>query len=64
LEILNKHGINMTKLESRPILGQPWNYMFYIDIGVPKSASELDAALSELAGKTASLQLLGIYRAA
>ncbi|MDR2490094.1 MAG: 3-deoxy-7-phosphoheptulonate synthase [Spirochaetaceae bacterium] len=64
LEILNKHGINMTKLESRPILGQPWNYMFYIDIGMPNSKHELDAALSELAGKTTSLQLLGIYRSA
>ena len=64
LEILNKHGINMTKLESRPILGQPWNYMFYIDIGVPKTKHELDAALAELAQKASSLQLLGIYRAA
>ncbi|MDR0551296.1 MAG: 3-deoxy-7-phosphoheptulonate synthase [Spirochaetaceae bacterium] len=63
LQILNTHGLSMTKLESRPILGQPWNYMFYVDISTGDS-SKLNAALGELENQTESLHFLGMYRAA
>jgi len=36
LKILSEQGINMSKLESRPIPGKPWRYMFYVDITTPK----------------------------
>ena len=32
LLILQRYGINMTKLESRPIMGNPWEEMFYVDL--------------------------------
>ena len=32
LLVLQRYGINMTKLESRPIMGNPWKGMFYVDL--------------------------------
>jgi prephenate dehydratase len=64
LQVLNNHGINMTKLESRPILGQPWSYLFYVDISVPEDHAALDSALAELRQKAQTLYVLGIYRGA
>ena len=32
LLVFKKHQINMTKLESRPIYGKPWEEMFYLEI--------------------------------
>jgi 3-deoxy-7-phosphoheptulonate synthase len=63
LQILNKYGISMTKLESRPILGQPWSYMFYVDITVEESG-KLETALAELKNQTENMLFLGVYRAA
>ncbi|MDR2601494.1 MAG: 3-deoxy-7-phosphoheptulonate synthase [Spirochaetaceae bacterium] len=64
LQILNNHGLNLAKLESRPIVGQPWNYMFYVDITMPDEKQNMDAALSDLSKQAESLHFLGAYRAA
>ncbi len=63
LEILSRHGLNMTKLESRPIPGKPWNYMFYVDVRVPKNRSRLQEGFEELQKEAEDLRLLGLYRA-
>ncbi|MFQ3547497.1 MAG: 3-deoxy-7-phosphoheptulonate synthase, partial [Termitinemataceae bacterium] len=63
LKILSDRGINMSKLESRPIPGKPWRYMFYVDISIPEEEQIFDIAMEELKTKTEDFQFLGAYRA-
>ena len=63
LKVLAEVGINMQKLESRPILGKPWEYMFYLDVEIPSRRGDFDMALEALRGMTEDLRVLGIYRA-
>jgi prephenate dehydratase len=54
-------GINLTKIESRPIAGRPFEYSFYLDfIGDPKDPAAA-RALTRLAGVVESLKVLGTY---
>ncbi|GMO46669.1 MAG: hypothetical protein Ta2G_01910 [Termitinemataceae bacterium] len=62
LKILSVKGLNLSKLESRPILGQPWNYMFYIDVIISPELNVFEDALSELKTKTDSIHFLGSYK--
>lgn len=64
LKSLSGEGINMTKLESRPILGQPWSYLFYVDVTIPEDDAHFYKALDALKKQAGSLQILGVYRAA
>ena len=59
-----KHGINLTKLQSRPIAGQAWHYMFYIDIDIGTKDSEFKEVLEELNSQNCETTVLGSYRAA
>ncbi|MDA9558139.1 prephenate dehydratase [Vibrio sp.] len=61
LLVLQKHGINMTKLESRPILGTPWEEMFYVDLEAHLEQSNMKQALTELTHLTNHLKILGCY---
>jgi 3-deoxy-7-phosphoheptulonate synthase len=61
LEVLAAHGLNMKKLESRPILGKPWEYLFYVDVDLPKDLSIFQDAIKKLGGLTEDLRVLGIY---
>jgi 3-deoxy-7-phosphoheptulonate synthase len=63
LKILSDRGINLSKLESRPIQGKPWEYLFYVDVGIPGSAGDFDQAIEELKTKTRDFHHLGVYRA-
>lgn len=62
LKILAERGINLTKLESRPIHGRPWEYMFYADFILPDNMADFEPALAELQGLTEGLRLIGLYR--
>ena len=64
LKIMSERGINLSKLESRPIQGKPWEYLFYIDATVPDSAAIFDEVIAELKKKTKYFHFLGTYRAA
>jgi 3-deoxy-7-phosphoheptulonate synthase len=63
LKILSDRGINLSKLESRPIQGKPWEYLFYVDVGIPDTAGDFDTAIAELRTKTRDFHHLGSYRA-
>ncbi|MDR3161295.1 MAG: 3-deoxy-7-phosphoheptulonate synthase [Spirochaetaceae bacterium] len=63
LKILSEGGINLSKLESRPIQGQPWRYLFYVDVSIPESGGVFDRVMEELKTRTEDFRFLGAYRA-
>jgi prephenate dehydratase len=54
----------LIKIESRPIVGQPFEYSFYLDVMAPPQAAETKAALAELRRRTREVRILGCYVAA
>ena len=63
LKVLEEHGINMAKLESRPKPNEPWKYLFYLDIEANFDDPETATALKELKQQADSLKVLGCYPA-
>lgn len=57
-------GINLMKIESRPVHGSPWQYRFYLDLQVPEGEAGAQAALSELGKIVVGLRILGSYPSA
>lgn len=64
LQILSERGINMSKLESRPIQGKPWEYLFYTDVNIPETKAVFDEAIAAFKSRTKDFYFLGAYRAA
>jgi chorismate mutase/prephenate dehydratase len=63
LGILAKNGINILKLESRPIPGQIFEYMFYIDFEGNVSDRNMKEVLRELEMRCQTMRVLGCYKA-
>ena len=63
LNVLARHGLNLTKLESRPRPGSPWEYVFYVDFEGNLRDAATDAALREMTAHVLSLKVLGCYPA-
>ncbi len=63
LHALSALGTNLTKIESRPVQGKPWEYVFYVDCQI-KSADEATAAIAALQPHCAMVKELGRYREA
>jgi len=61
LMIFQQHGVNLTKLESRPILGNPWEEMFYVDLEGNQAEQEVAKAIDELKQSCRYLKVLGSY---
>jgi chorismate mutase/prephenate dehydratase len=61
LNIIAEEGLNLTKLESRPRPGTPWEYVFYIDVEGHLGEPRVQAALTGLAARTVFLKVLGCY---
>lgn len=61
LEPLARHGVDMTKLQSRPARGGLWEYVFYVDIEGHQSDAPVAAALKELSDRAAFVKVLGSY---
>ncbi len=63
LEPFSRHGVNLQKIESRPIHGRPFEYQFYLDVET-HSPTALNAALAEVRSSTTFLRVLGLYPSA
>src|SRR5271170_4960534 len=63
LQRLADASLNLTKIESRPVPGSPWEYVFYVDVRFD-SVEQADAALAALEGHCRMVKVLGRYRAA
>lgn len=61
LLILRNHGINMIKLESRPVQGNPWEEMFYVDVEMNVHSEEMKKAMVELSELARYIKVLGCY---
>ncbi|MEW6981600.1 prephenate dehydratase [Colwelliaceae bacterium 6471] len=61
LIVLKDKGINMCKLESRPIQGRPWEEMFYLDVEANLKNTGLQEAISQLTAMTNFIKVLGCY---
>jgi prephenate dehydratase len=57
-------GIDLAKIESRPIEGRPWEYGFYLDLIGRAGEQPLAEALAELGREAERVKMLGTYRAA
>ena len=58
---LKKHGVSMTRFESRPARTGQWEYHFYIDLQGHVQDANMKEALVELQGLCAYFKLLGSY---
>lgn len=54
-------GFNLTKIESRPLLGKPWQYLFYLDFEHFGSNGEIKEVLKKVKPHTQILRILGTY---
>ncbi len=61
LKVFADQGINLVKLESRPIPGKPWEYMFYVDLEADVESDSFKPILSALEENTDYLRILGSY---
>jgi len=61
LLVLKNNGINMCKLESRPIQGRPWEEMFYLDVEANLKNLALQDTIRELTVLTNFIKVLGCY---
>jgi prephenate dehydratase len=61
LSVFALRDIDLSKLESRPIRGRPWEYMFYVDLGVSRDDLKCGRALVHLAEFARWVRTLGSY---
>jgi prephenate dehydratase len=64
LQPIAEHHINLVKIESRPIVGHPFEYCFYLDLMAAPQAPATKAALDDLRQRTREVRILGCYVAA
>jgi chorismate mutase / prephenate dehydratase len=58
---LGRRGVNLTKLESRPVPGSPWRYRFYLDLEGHAAGDRVSGALAAIAAMASDFRVLGTY---
>ena len=61
LQILSERRINLTKIESRPMRGKSWEYLFFVDFEGHVEDSDIEAAIKELNQNLLYVKVLGSY---
>jgi len=61
LEPFSKHGINLSKIESRPMKKKAWEYIFFLDMEGHVEEDNVHGAVEELKGYCQFLKVLGSY---
>ncbi|ROR32292.1 prephenate dehydratase [Inmirania thermothiophila] len=61
LEPLARHGVSMTRIESRPSRRGLWDYVFFVDVEGHRSEDKVAAALAELEREASLFRVLGSY---
>ena len=61
LDVFAARGINLLKIESRPIPGHPWEYRFYLDLQTSLNDAQTQQAFEELRSSARELRVLGCY---
>lgn len=62
LTIFTVHGLNLMKLESRPVPNKSWEYLFFLEFSGDLSAPGMDGVLHELSQLAADMRVLGNFK--
>lgn len=57
----SKHGVNLTSIQSRPLKGKPWEYVFFLDVEGHRDEPRVAQALAEAAAVATAHRVLGSF---
>jgi len=61
LDPFARHGVNLASIQSRPLKGRPWEYLFFVDVEGHVAEEAVRNALAEAAGRANSHKVLGSF---
>lgn len=61
MTIMGSRALNLSRIESRPIHGKPWEYLFHLDLEIGNDVAGFLLAMEELSRETEEARVLGIY---
>ncbi len=64
LDPFARRGIDLLKIEGRPVKGRPWEYCFYLDLRSSPNDVDFTSALNELRDRRVETRILGAYQSA